>query len=193
MISYSADYPEKWVNNIVLSVWFINRVLLATIKNLSTHCARTVLVDEKRYHGVGTLLTFESQSVDSYDNVRRRTDIDRAHKLIYEKGCKISGNPVARYPKGPISGANSVRGWNYMAWHTPLTILNRTLLKVTLWIEENYHELFVVDLFMKLKLVSGKSCLHTWSRSCTHATSAGSGNNYGWEVSYWYDATEHSN
>ncbi|KAH9161682.1 hypothetical protein EDB89DRAFT_2029564 [Lactarius sanguifluus] len=128
LISYSADYPEK--------------VLLATIKNLGRAPCPRCLIQMKEIHGVATPSDVRIRNRLRIDNERRRERVERARKLIFEKGHAISGAPVQRI----------------LGDHSMIPTRNAFSDKLSM-VGQDYHGLFVVDLLHEFEIGIWKSVL----------------------------------
>jgi hypothetical protein len=96
IISYSADYPEKFVLSstiLRLDVTSIfSRALLATIRNKGTHPCPRCLVPQSNLHKMGGV--HDRRNRESNRRTYPMEDIQRARDLIYRHGKHTSSVPV---------------------------------------------------------------------------------------------------
>ena len=77
------------------------------------HPCPRCLIDTKCLHGVGTITDIRTRNRQTRDdNQRRRTDVDRARKKIYEGGRKIDSSAVQDILKDRSLVPTRVRIWN---------------------------------------------------------------------------------
>ncbi|KAH9012682.1 hypothetical protein EDB84DRAFT_1278570, partial [Lactarius hengduanensis] len=128
IMTYSADYPEK--------------ILLTTIKNLGRFPCPRCLTKKKDIHDLGTPQDARRRKRIRADNDRRRRDVNRARKVMFEKGCPIPNAPVQR-----ILGDRSM-------------VPTRNAFSEKLaGIGQDYHDFFVVDLLHEFEIGIWKSVL----------------------------------
>ena len=97
IMTYSADYPEKWVGlpfSHKIRCCMIFRALLATIKNLGNNPCPCCLIQKVNIHNVGMPGDAMQCKRVHVDNISRCKDVEKAHKALYQHSCKITSTQV---------------------------------------------------------------------------------------------------
>jgi Plavaka transposase len=112
IFTYSADYPEKYVN---LSVSYcrcdsdFNRVLIATVRNLGGCPCPRCLIPKDRIQNMGKPQDRTQRETLARSNDTRRTMVSTARSLIYEKNYAVGSAPVEQILKSQSWVPTSVR------------------------------------------------------------------------------------
>jgi hypothetical protein len=106
--TYSADYPEKYVQSLLLSLKPLDsslpsRILLAGIRNLGRCPCPRCLVPLSQIHNIGTArdMLIRSNSL-RIDDAKRKSVISSARRIIYDRCHSVKSTAVEELLK-PLS------------------------------------------------------------------------------------------
>jgi hypothetical protein len=97
IFTYSADYPEKYVNLYLtmnaIDLDFI-RVLIATVRNLGGCPCPRCLIPKERIQNMGRPQDRKQRETLARNNEKRRNMVSTARSLIYDRNYAVGSAPV---------------------------------------------------------------------------------------------------